>query len=129
MGLCASTHEEPVSSQPKPVVKTKSTPKSKNVPQRQANADLNKRKQKKKQNDTTDFKISEQSDENRTKLTPQEAAKLAAEKRLAESNEKDTKGALGKKLATERAKSHKSQMVEQVEKQKIEKANEDLVYD
>lgn len=52
-----------------------------------------------------------------SKLTPREAARLAAEKRLADNKEKNTKGALGKKLEQERAKSHKSHLMEQIEGQ------------
>lgn len=77
----------------------------------------------------TDYKLSDVPDEAKSKLTPQDAARLAAEKRLAETNEKSTKGQLGKKLASERVKAHKTSMIEQVYKQKIEKANDDIVFD
>lgn len=74
-------------------------------------------------------RINEAGDDTKEKLTAQEAARLAAEKRLQEANEKSTRGALGKKLAEERSKSHKTHMMQEVEKRDLKKANENLVYD
>ncbi|CCH60853.1 hypothetical protein TBLA_0D03530 [Henningerozyma blattae CBS 6284] len=73
-------------------------------------------------------KLASGEDTNKNKLTPQEAARKAAEKRLAESNEKQTKGELGKKLAKERAKSNKTHMMEQAEQQK-QAGQDTLIYD
>lgn len=67
-------------------------------------------------------------DDIKDKVSAQEAARLAAEKRLEESTAKSTQGALGKKLAEERSKSHKSHMMKEVEKRQMEKASQDMVY-
>ena len=62
-------------------------------------------------------------------LSPKEAARLAAEKRQQEANEKLTKGELGKKLASEKGKSYRAQVLEDAEQKKLEKQTADLTYD
>ena len=57
------------------------------------------------------------------------AARLAAEKRFQETNEKYNKGELGKKLAQERAKSHKTRLMEEAEKKHAERERENMIYD
>ncbi|GAV55996.1 hypothetical protein ZYGR_0AZ01680 [Zygosaccharomyces rouxii] len=68
-------------------------------------------------------------DENKEKLAPQEAARLAAEKRFQESNEKSTRGELGKKLAQERGKSSRTQVLQEAEQKGAERNNTPLIYD
>lgn len=73
--------------------------------------------------------VGDMTDANREKLSPQEAARQAAEKRFQESNEKSTRGELGRKLAQERAKSAKTHVLQDVEQRKAEKDNTPLIYD
>ncbi|KAL3230093.1 Uncharacterized protein RNJ44_01456 [Nakaseomyces bracarensis] len=54
------------------------------------------------------------------KLSPREAARLAAEKRAQETQQKNTKGELGKKLEQEKSKSHKAKVLEEAEQRKAE---------
>lgn len=68
-------------------------------------------------------------DGNKEKLSPQDAARLAAEKRFQESNQKSTKGKLGKKLAQERGKSSRAHVLQEVEKKEAERNNTPLIYD
>lgn len=56
-------------------------------------------------NGSKERKLLENSTQSR--LSPREAARLAAERRLEEQNNKLTKGELGKKLAKERAKTYR----------------------
>ncbi|GCE98471.1 hypothetical protein ZYGM_003430 [Zygosaccharomyces mellis] len=68
-------------------------------------------------------------DENKNKLSPREAARLAAERRFQESNEKSTRGELGKKLAQERGKSSRTQVLQEAEQKGAERDNTPLIYD
>lgn len=68
-------------------------------------------------------------DENKNKLSPREAARLAAERRFQESNEKSTRGELGKKLAQERGKSSRTQVLQEAEQKGAERNNTPLIYD
>ncbi|GMC21810.1 unnamed protein product [Saccharomyces cerevisiae] len=74
-------------------------------------------------------KLTDTSDPSKNKVSPKEAARLAAEKRFQETNEKYNKGELGKKLAQERAKSHKTRLMEEAEKKHAEKERENMIYD
>lgn len=126
MGLCASKSDsQAVSSSSNVTKRTTSTGPQKhkpNTPAKSVQPPTFKR--------SNGNKILEDAkDANRGKISATEAAKLAAEKRFQEANEKSTRGELGKKLAEERSKSHKSQMMKQVEQQKLENANGKLVYD
>lgn len=119
MGLCASKSDKetparvsnPTTVRTKPVSKPSKTVQSKPV----------------RLNDGQ--KINDEIDENKNQLSAKDAARLAAEKRLQDNNAKSTRGALGKKLAEERSKSHKSHMMETVEKRQLDQANNDLTYD
>ncbi|QLL32681.1 hypothetical protein HG536_0D02030 [Torulaspora globosa] len=77
----------------------------------------------------TGHRVHGEVDENKDILSAQEAARLAAEKRLQESNSKATQGALGKRLAEERSKSYKTQMMKEAERRQLEKATKGIVYD
>ncbi|GES71069.1 hypothetical protein C4S57_3594 [Saccharomyces cerevisiae] len=74
-------------------------------------------------------KLTDTSDPSKNKVSPKEAARLAAEKRFQETNEKYNKGELGKKLAQERAKSHKTRLMEEAEKKHAERERENMIYD
>ena len=74
-------------------------------------------------------KLTDTSDPSKNKVSPKEAARLAAEKRFQETNEKYNKGELGKKLAQERAKSHKTRLMEEAEKKHAEREMENMIYD
>ena len=74
-------------------------------------------------------KLTDTSDPSKNKVSPKEAARLAAEKRFQETNEKYNKGDLGKKLAQERAKSHKTRLMEEAEKKHAERERENMIYD
>ncbi|QHS73228.1 uncharacterized protein SPAR_G01380 [Saccharomyces paradoxus] len=74
-------------------------------------------------------KLTDTSDPSKDEVSPKEAARLAAEKRFQETNEKYNKGELGKKLAQERAKSHKTRLMEEAEKKHAERERENMLYD
>ncbi|PTN20235.1 hypothetical protein C4S55_3695 [Saccharomyces cerevisiae] len=74
-------------------------------------------------------KLTDTSDPSKNKVSPKEAARLAAEKRFQETNEKYNKGELGKKLAQERAKSHKTRLMEEAEKKHAQRERENMIYD
>lgn len=133
MGLCGSKSGQPTESIPPSRPATARTAKS-------LEGQSKKKRQSKKSSkplrtEETVIKkkagdrINEAADDTKEKLSAQEAARLAAEKRLQEANEKSTRGALGKKLAQERSKSHKTHLMQEVENRDLKKANENLVYD
>lgn len=126
MGLCASKSDQQASAKPNTATtaRTKATTKHAN---QHATKPVNKAERKPLR--TGGGQKINDDDENKSKLSPQEAARLAAEKRLEDNHAKSTRGALGKKLAEERSKSHKSHMMEQIDKRQLEKANDELVYD
>ncbi|QLG71117.1 hypothetical protein HG535_0B01550 [Zygotorulaspora mrakii] len=134
MGLCASTSDTQTdSSTPavsKRTVKT-STVKTSTVASKPAPKKRSKKTRKSqtvitpKQSGGNKI-LNDSEDDNREKLSAREAARLAAEKRLQDSNDKSTRGELGRKLAEERSKSHKSQLMKQAEQQRLNKANDSL---
>lgn len=122
MGLCASKSDKSKPTEPTNPVK----PQIRKIRETSSKADQNKGSSLRT---GTGHRVDGEVDANKDKLSAQEAARLAAEKRLQESNAKETQGALGKKLAEERSKSHKTHMMKEVEKRQLEKANNDIVYD
>lgn len=121
MGLCASKSDQARDSEASKPVKPRitKTPDSRNKLKQSKGTQLR---------NGTGHRVQEV-DENKDILSAQEAARLAAEKRLQESNVKATQGALGKKLAEERSKSHKTQMMKEAERRQLEKARKDVVHD
>lgn len=127
MGICASKSDQQTSANVKVATTTRTRPVA-----RASSKPANKSSARPDQTKETSRgqKIIDDVDENKIKLSPQEAARLAAEKRLQDNNAKSTRGALGKKLAEEKSKSHKSHLMEQAERRQLEKAaNNNLVYD
>ncbi|QLQ79557.1 hypothetical protein HG537_0C02040 [Torulaspora globosa] len=118
MGLCASKSDQVKES---PVLKPKS--------QIRKTHDKSKQSKPSKLRNGTGHRVQGEVDETKEVLSAQEAARLAAEKRLQESNAKATQGTLGKKLAEERSKSHKTHMMKEAERRQLEKASRDFVYD
>ncbi|CDH10835.1 uncharacterized protein ZBAI_02621 [Zygosaccharomyces bailii ISA1307] len=117
---------------PKPVPKTQAQTKSKQKHYQKTKKKSHtspKRPDASKSSPSRGHTVSDMADANREKLSPQEAARLAAEKRFQESNEKSTRGELGRKLAQERAKSAKTHVLQDVEQRKAEKDNSALIYD
>ncbi|KOG99412.1 uncharacterized protein DI49_1865 [Saccharomyces eubayanus] len=141
MGLCGSK------SQPMPSQTTTVTPRTRTKPvnrgttnaKEQLRQKENESEKKKKSSlkSTTGqpvkkregSKLSGASDTSKDKVSPKEAARLAAEKRFHETNEKYNKGELGKKLAQERAKSHKTRLMEETEKKHAAQERENMIYD
>ncbi|CAI4062869.1 hypothetical protein SUVZ_07G1400 [Saccharomyces uvarum] len=141
MGLCGSK------SQPMPSQTTTATPRVRTKPvnrgttnakqQLRQKGNENKKNKKSTSKSTTaqsaekreGSKLSGASDTSKDKVSPKEAARLAAEKRFQETNEKYNKGELGKKLAQERAKSHKTHVMEETEKKHAAQERENMIYD
>lgn len=127
MGLCASKSDQQASAKPKTATTARTKVTTTKHATKHATKPVNKAELKPLR--TGGGQKINDDDENKSKLSPQEAARLAAEKRLEDNNAKSTRGALGKKLAEERSKSHKSHMMEQIDKRQLEKANDELIYD
>lgn len=123
MGLCASKSEKKVNHQA--TIRTKPQRVGQNSTQKKLKVPI-------KQTNSSDAKKSSgrplSEGHTAENVSPQEAARRAAEQRL-ENNVKDsTKGELGRKLAQERAKSHSKHMRETAEQRQHEK-NRPPVYD
>ncbi|CCE65019.1 hypothetical protein TPHA_0J01980 [Tetrapisispora phaffii CBS 4417] len=118
MGICASKSDQGLSTNTKPV-QTVSARNNKTVVNKKVTKPV-----------SSGSKLSDaNTDSNQKNISPQEAARLAAQKRFDDNIEKETKTELGKKLASERSKSQKTHVMEQIEKQQLENNNKPLVYD
>ncbi|CAI4061744.1 hypothetical protein SKDZ_07G1500 [Saccharomyces kudriavzevii ZP591] len=138
MGLCGSKPQPMPSHATTVKLKARRNPPSrdaKNAKQEFPQKGDKDKKKKKPQSITQDVqkkegnKLSDTSDTSKDKISPQEAARLAAEKRFLQTNEKYNKSELGKKLAQERAKSHKTRLMEEAEKKHFEQERENMIYD
>ncbi|GMM54490.1 hypothetical protein DAKH74_017570 [Maudiozyma humilis] len=115
MGLCGSKPDGPSQSvsQTKPettqrTAQKKSSPPKKTKEKAAKDEHSTKKKTTQKTAQGVGSKLSESSEKQNTDISPREAARLAAEKRLKEKNDALTQGDLGKKLAKERAKTYNS---------------------
>lgn len=117
MGLCASkespSQSTSSSSDARPVQRTGHQKKSDTAAKVSGTTQRNKSKKK--------LGGDEVLGEETQKISAKEAARLAAEKRYQDAHQKNTKGELGKKLEQERAKSHKSKMMEEAEMRQAER--------
>ncbi|EJS43779.1 YGL108C [Saccharomyces arboricola H-6] len=141
MGLCGSKSQSMPSQTTTAKPKTKTKPVTRNTASaRQELRQKEKKSQKKKKPQSKGIlaqavqkkegsKLSDTSDASKDKVSPKEAARLAAERRFQETNEKYNKGELGKKLAQERAKSHKTHLMEEAEEKHAEQERENMIYD
>lgn len=143
MGLCFSKSDQTPATtsrtnQPATTIQKTAPPQSAKSqrPQESVKTQQSKLKETKlSKRDPTTTKISEGKtvgatvDQNREKLSPQEAARLAAEKRFQESNEKFTRGELGKKLAKDRGKSSRTHVLQESEQKRTKRNSEPLIFD
>ncbi|CAI4039172.1 hypothetical protein SMKI_07G1440 [Saccharomyces mikatae IFO 1815] len=141
MGLCGSKTESMPSQTATVTTKARTKPinhdttKAKQELRQKERADKTKRKAQTRSTTSQVLhkkegsKLSYTTESSKDKVSPKEAARLAAEKRFQETNEKYNKGELGKKLAQERAKSHKTRLMEEAEKKHAEQQRENMIYD
>lgn len=101
MGLCGSKPESNTNNITPSTVKPTTTKRTKNTQNSNSSNDVNK-PNKKATNTNKKGEVLGASEEHATSVSPREAARLAAEQRLKETNEKLTKGKLGQKIAKER---------------------------
>ncbi|CCD26711.1 uncharacterized protein NDAI_0I01420 [Naumovozyma dairenensis CBS 421] len=135
MGICASKTDSPTTTTTATTTTNTNKPVQRIRPKHNKNAEETTKGTRKKktvaavQTSGTKLGAATNDDDDGGKLSPKEAARLAAEKRFKEATEKETKGELGKKLASERAKTYKAHVLEDAEKRNLERERENLTFD